>query len=183
MREGGRICWTLRYMGVLRPNPFFILLAEESGKEAKLVLHTVVYSWFISLRLQASNSDRMNVGRFKQQFIFNPELSCQFETCYTVPGPAQLSVACKRRKAGQGLGTRLGASYVFNSPAKSDPTNHNTSKMIYHRGASLSENALLFKPQITAGFVTVCCFMTMVSKTSCSHFSGKGSCTCLDWTG
>ena len=44
MREGGRICGTLRYMGVLRPNPFFILLAEESGKEAKLVLHTVVYS-------------------------------------------------------------------------------------------------------------------------------------------
>ena len=28
---------------------------------------------------------------------------------------------------------------------------------------------------ITAGFVTVCCSMSMVSKTLCSHFSGQGS--------
>ena len=53
------------HMGVLRPNPFFILMSEESGNEAKLVLHTVVCSRFISLKLQAWNSDRMNVGRFK----------------------------------------------------------------------------------------------------------------------
>ena len=53
------------HMGVLRPNPFFILMSEESGKEAKSVLHTVVCSQFTSLRLQACNSDRMNVGRFK----------------------------------------------------------------------------------------------------------------------
>ena len=40
--------------------------------------------------------------------------------------------------------------------------------MIYHRGASLSEYALLFchahKPWIKAGFVTVCCSVSMVSK-------------------
>ena len=31
------------------------------------------------------------------------------------------------------------------------------------------------KPRMTAGFVTVCCSMSMVSKTSCSHFSIQGS--------
>ena len=31
------------------------------------------------------------------------------------------------------------------------------------------------KPWITAGFVTVCCSMDMVSKTSCSHFFGQVS--------
>jgi len=32
------------------------------------------------------------------------------------------------------------------------------------------------KPWITAGFVTVCYSMSMVSKTLCSHFFGQGSC-------
>ena len=45
-------------MGVLRPNPCFILVSEESGKEAKLVLHTVCLR-FISLKL-ACNSDTMS---------------------------------------------------------------------------------------------------------------------------
>ena len=31
------------------------------------------------------------------------------------------------------------------------------------------------KPWRTAGFVTVCCSMTVVSKTLCSHFSSQGS--------
>ena len=31
------------------------------------------------------------------------------------------------------------------------------------------------KPLITEGFVTVCCSMSAVSKTSCSHFSAQGS--------
>ena len=31
------------------------------------------------------------------------------------------------------------------------------------------------KPRKTAGFVTVCCSMSMVSKTLCSHFSSQGS--------
>ena len=31
------------------------------------------------------------------------------------------------------------------------------------------------KSRITAGFVTVCCFMSMVSKTSCSNFTCQGS--------
>ena len=31
------------------------------------------------------------------------------------------------------------------------------------------------KPQITAGFVTVCCSMSMISTTLCSHFSSQGS--------
>ena len=31
------------------------------------------------------------------------------------------------------------------------------------------------KPLITAEFITVCCSMSMVSKTSCSHFSAQGS--------
>ena len=169
-------------MGVLRPNPVFILMSEESGKEVKLVLHTVVCSWFISLRLQACNSDRINVGRFKQQFIFNPELSCQFETCYTVPGPAQLSVACKRWKAGRGLGTRLGPSYVFNSPASQTQPTTILVRWFIIGGRAWASMHWWFKPWITAGFVTVCCFMSMVSKTSRSHFSGKGSCTRLDWT-
>ena len=46
-----------------------------------------------------------------------------------------------------------------------------TSKMIYHQGATLSEHALLieyfvtvYKPWITAGFVTVTVFLSMVSK-------------------
>ena len=169
-------------MGVLRPNPVFILMSEESGKEVKLVLHTVVCSWFISLRLQACNSDRINVGRFKQKFIFNPELSCQFETCYTVPGSAQLSVACKRWKAGRGLGTRLGASYEFNSPAsQTQPTTILVRWFIIEGWAWVSMHCW-FKPRITAGFVTVCCSMSTVSKTLCSHFSGKGTCTHLDWT-
>ena len=57
-----------------------------------------------------------------------------------------------------------------------------TSNMISHRGASLSEHVLLIesfvmahKSWITAGFVTVCCSMSMVSKTSCSHFACQGS--------
>ena len=45
-------------MGVLRPNPCFILMSEDSGKEAKLVLHTVRLR-FISLKL-AWNSDTMS---------------------------------------------------------------------------------------------------------------------------
>ena len=51
----------------------------------------------------------------------------------------------------------------------------NTSKMIYHWGASLSEHALAHKPWITAGFVTVGCSMSMVSKTLCNHFACQGS--------
>ena len=50
--------------------------------------------------------------------------------------------------------------------------------MIYHRQASLNDHALLSchgKPLITAGFVTVCCSMSAVSKTSCSHIFAQGS--------
>ena len=42
-----------------------------------------------------------------------------------------------------------------------------TCQMIYHPGASLSEQ------WITAVFVTVCCSMSMVSNTLCSHFFGR----------
>ena len=52
-----------------------------------------------------------------------------------------------------------------------------TSQMIYHRGGEPERpmhcwfNVMAHKPWITVGFVTICCFMSMVSKTSCSHFS------------
>jgi len=50
-------------------------------------------------------------------------------------------------------------------------------------GASLSEQCIAdwmsclmaHKPWITAEFVTVCCSMSMVSNTSCSHFFGQWS--------
>ena len=59
---------------------------------------------------------------------------------------------------------------------------HYTSKMIYHRGAEPERACIAdsmfchaHKPWITAGFVTVCCSMSMVSKTLYSHFSSQGS--------
>ena len=54
-----------------------------------------------------------------------------------------------------------------------------TSKMIYHWRASLSKQCiadLMFcNGTQTMGFVTVCCSMNMVGKTSCSHFSSERS--------
>ena len=59
--------------------------------------------------------------------------------------------------------------------------NSTTSKMVYTIRAREPERALdplliLFcHGTQTLGFVTVCCSMSMVSKTSCSHFFGQGS--------
>ena len=48
--------------------------------------------------------------------------------------------------------------------------------MVCHRGASLSEHPLMFcHGTQTLGFVTVCSSTSMLSKTSCSHFSGQGT--------
>ena len=54
--------------------------------------------------------------------------------------------------------------------------------MIYHRGGEPERACIAdvifvmaHKSRITAGFVTVCCFMSMVSKTSCSNFTCQGS--------
>ena len=92
--------------------------------------------------------------------------------------------ACKQQKSGRGLGTRLGAGYMFNSPASQTQPTKIVERWFIIRGRARVRMDCWFKPWITAGFVTVCCFiMSMVSKTLCSHFSGKGSCTCLNWTG
>ena len=56
-----------------------------------------------------------------------------------------------------------------------------TSQMIYHRGGEPERamhcwfNVMAQKPWITAEFVTVCCSMSMVSNTLCSHFFGQWS--------
>jgi len=53
--------------------------------------------------------------------------------------------------------------------------------MIYHRGGEPEWamhcwfNVMVHKPWIMAEFVTVCCSMSMVSKTSCSHFFSQWS--------
>ena len=46
-----------------------------------------------------------------------------------------------------------------------------TNKVIHHRVASLSEQCLVMehKPCIEAGFLTVCSFMSVVTKISCSR--------------
>ena len=54
-----------------------------------------------------------------------------------------------------------------------------TSEMIYHRGGEPERalhcwfNVMAHKPWITAGFATVCCSMSVVSNTLCSHFFGQ----------
>ena len=56
-----------------------------------------------------------------------------------------------------------------------------TSQMTYHRGGEpeqamhCSFNVMAHKPWITAEFVTVCCSMSLVSNTSCTHFFGQWS--------
>ena len=56
-----------------------------------------------------------------------------------------------------------------------------TSEMIYHRGGEPERamhcwfNVMAHKPWITAGFATVCCSMSVVSNTLCSHFFGQWS--------
>ena len=53
--------------------------------------------------------------------------------------------------------------------------------MIYHRGGEPEQtmhcwfNVVVHKPWIKAEFVTVCCSVSVVSKTSCSHFFGQWS--------
>ena len=56
-----------------------------------------------------------------------------------------------------------------------------TSQMIYHCGGEPERamhcwfNVMAHKPWITAEFVTVCCSMSVVSNTLCSHFFGQWS--------
>ena len=56
-----------------------------------------------------------------------------------------------------------------------------TSQMIYHRGGEPERamhcwfNVMAHKPWIKAEFITVCCSMSVVSNTSCSHFFAQWS--------
>ena len=56
-----------------------------------------------------------------------------------------------------------------------------TSQMIYHLGGEPERamdcwlNVMAHRPWITAEFVTVCCSMSVVSNTLCSHFFGQWS--------
>ena len=72
--------------------------------------------------------------------------------------------------------------YVWHRCARPQPREGYNYDAIYHR-ASLSEHALLFlswhtnRRQLTAGFVTVCCSMSMVSKLCAVIFSVKEATT------
>ena len=127
------------------PLPSLLLLPLPPLSPSSLLF---LYTDFSSLSYRLSMMPKLcTVLSVKQEQMYSASL----KSCAPVP---------TRRLQRSGRPTRI-VSLAYTSHC----TIYNTSKMIYHGT----------QPRKTAGFVTVCCSMSMVSKTLCSHFSSQGS--------